>query len=119
MFLFLVTPCFVVTVQLCMECVPVKKTNKKKNRKDSLPQVFHIQAAGGGGQNLHDLVTKLKKRSSKCEFNNLQDSLMKDIIICGTKDHSLHECLLQECDLLAFQGFPNSSIGWFWGEGMG
>ena len=103
-----------------MEWVPVKNKNKqKKTRNDSLPQVLHIQTAGGGDQNLHDFVTELKKWSSECEFNNLQDSLMKDIIICGTKDHSLHECLLQECDLIAFQGFPNSSIGWLWGRGWG
>ena len=51
------------------------------------------------GQNLHDLVTELKKLSSKCEFDNLQDSLIKDMIVCGTKDNSLYERLLGECDL--------------------
>ena len=44
-------------------------------------------------------MTQLKKISSGCEFDNLQDSLIKDIIVCGTKDNSLHERLLQEFNL--------------------
>ena len=51
------------------------------------------------GQNFHDFVTELKKISSECEFGNLQDSLIKDMIVCGTKDNLLHERLLRECDL--------------------
>ena len=44
-------------------------------------------------------MTKLKKLSSKCEFDNLQESLIKDMISCGTRDNSLYERLLQECGL--------------------
>ena len=44
-------------------------------------------------------MTELKKLSSECEFDNLQDSLIKDMIVCGTKDNSLRERLLRECDL--------------------
>ena len=51
------------------------------------------------GQNFHDFVTELKKLSSECEFDNLQDSLIKDMIVCGTKDNSLCERFLQECCL--------------------
>ena len=51
------------------------------------------------GQNFHDFVTELKKLSSECEFDNLQNSLIKDMIVCGTKDNSLRERLLPECDL--------------------
>ena len=40
------------------------------------------------GQNIHDFVTELKKVSSECQFDNLQDSLIKDMIIGGTKDNS-------------------------------
>ena len=29
-------------------------------------------------------LAKLKKVSSECEFDNLQDSLIKDMIVCGT-----------------------------------
>ena len=38
------------------------------------------------GQNFHDFVTELKKLNSKCEFDSLQDSLIKEMIVCGTKD---------------------------------
>ena len=51
------------------------------------------------GQNFHDFVTELKKLSTKCEFDNLQDSLIKDMIVCGTKDNSLRERFLRECNL--------------------
>ena len=51
------------------------------------------------GQSFHDFVTDLKKLNFKCELDNLQDSLIKDIIIFGTRDNSLRERLLRECDL--------------------
>ena len=44
-------------------------------------------------------MTELRKLSSKCEFDNLQNSLIKDMFVCGTKDNLLHERLLRECDL--------------------
>ena len=44
-------------------------------------------------------MTELNKLSSECEFDNLHDSLIKDVIVCGTKDNSLRERLLRECDL--------------------
>ena len=44
-------------------------------------------------------MTELRKLSSKCEFDNLQNSLIKDMFVCGNKDNSLHERLLRESDL--------------------
>ena len=52
-----------------------------------------------GQKNFHDFVTELKKLSSKCEFDNLQDSIIKDMIVCSTKDNFLHGRVLRECDL--------------------
>ena len=46
----------------------------------------------------YDFVTELKK-SSECEFDNLQDSLLKDMIVCRTKDNFFGERLLRKCDL--------------------
>ena len=46
------------------------------------------------GENFHDFETELKKLSSKYEFDNVEDSLIKDMIVCGTKDISLRERLL-------------------------
>ena len=51
------------------------------------------------GQNFHDFVTELKKLSSKCKFDNLQDSLIRDMTVCGMRDNSLRERLLRECEL--------------------
>ena len=47
-------------------------------------------------------MIELKKLSPGCEFDNLQDSLIKDMIVCGTKDNSLRERLLRECDLTLY-----------------
>ena len=51
------------------------------------------------GQSFNDYVIELKKRSSECEFGNLQDSLVKDMIVCGVIDNSLRERLLRDADL--------------------
>ena len=44
-------------------------------------------------------MTELKELSSECEFDNLQVSLIKDMIVCGTRNNSLRERLLWECNL--------------------
>ena len=47
------------------------------------------------GQNFHDFVIELKKLIFECEFDNLQDSLIKDMIVCDTQDDCLQERLLR------------------------
>ena len=44
-------------------------------------------------------MTELKKRSADCEFSQLRDSLIRDIVICGIIDNRLRERLLREPDL--------------------
>ena len=51
------------------------------------------------GQKFHDFVTDLKKLSSECEIETHHDSLIKDMIVCGTNDNSLRERLLRESEL--------------------
>ena len=51
------------------------------------------------GQNFREFVTKLKKLGSECEFETPHDSLIKDVIVCGTNDNSLRERLLRESEL--------------------
>ena len=51
------------------------------------------------GQSFDEFVTELKKRSADCEFEQLRDSLIRDIIICGINDNRLRERLLREPDL--------------------
>ena len=50
------------------------------------------------GETIDQFVTSLKLLSEGCEFNDLQDSLIRDRIIFGTNDHSIKERLLQEDD---------------------
>ena len=52
------------------------------------------------GYNFHDFATELRRLSSECELDNLQDSLIKDMIVWGTRDNSLPEWLHQECGLI-------------------
>ena len=51
------------------------------------------------GQSFDEFVTELKKRSADCEFSQLRDSLIRDIVICGIIDNRLRERLLREPDL--------------------
>ena len=51
------------------------------------------------GQCFDNFVTKLKKLSKKCEFSDLQNSLIRDMIVIGITDNHLRQRLLREPDL--------------------
>ena len=51
------------------------------------------------GENFDDFVTQLKKLSADCEFGELKDSLIRDVIIIGVSDNRLRERLLREPSL--------------------
>ena len=51
------------------------------------------------GQCFDNFVTELKKLSKKCEFSDLQNSLIRDIIIIGITDNHLRQRILGEPDL--------------------
>ena len=70
---------------------PLEYCNPRKNVTILRHKFFTYRQEG---QNVHDFVTELKKLSSECEFDNLLDSLIKDMIVCGTKDKYLRERLL-------------------------
>ena len=44
-------------------------------------------------------MTELKKLSQECEFGELHNSLIRDVIIMGLSDKKLRERLLREPDL--------------------
>ena len=48
------------------------------------------------GQSTENFVTELKKQAVKCKLENLQDSLIVTMIICGVKNNLVRERLLQE-----------------------
>ncbi|XP_057290719.1 uncharacterized protein LOC130613381 [Hydractinia symbiolongicarpus] len=51
------------------------------------------------GQSFAEFVIQLKKLSKDCEFNDLRESLMRDVIIVGVSDDRLRERMLREPDL--------------------
>ena len=46
------------------------------------------------GQSFNEFVTELKRRSSECEFATLQDSLIRDMIVCGATERLLRDAEL-------------------------
>ena len=48
------------------------------------------------GQTFQNFVTELRQLSEDCEFQDLKDSLIKDMIICGIVDNQLRERMLRE-----------------------
>ena len=51
------------------------------------------------GQRFDDYVTELRQRSKDCEFGDICDSLIRDILIIGITDNRLRERLLREANL--------------------
>lgn len=51
------------------------------------------------GQSFGQFVTELKKLSQDCEFGQLANSLIRDVIIMGLSDNKLREKLLVQPDL--------------------
>jgi len=51
------------------------------------------------GQLFSDFVTSIKKQAMDCEFNELKDSLVRDVIVLGVKDSRLRERMLRESNL--------------------
>ena len=50
-------------------------------------------------KSFHDFITELKKLNAECEFENLREFLIKDMIVCGTNENAFRERLLTESDL--------------------
>ena len=69
-------------------CEPRKNTTMARHR-----FLTHKQTTG---QSFSEFVTELKNLSDDCEFGDLKDSLVKDIIICGVNNNNLRERFLRE-----------------------
>lgn len=50
-------------------------------------------------ESIDDYVTALKLLSSKCEFNMLEDDLIRDRVVCGIQDTTVRDRLLRSDDL--------------------
>ena len=51
------------------------------------------------GQSFDKFMTQLKRLSSDCEFGELKNSLIKDIVVIGVTNDSLRERMLREPNL--------------------
>ena len=51
------------------------------------------------GEGIDAYLTRLKKHSKKCEFGTLQDSLVKERLVCGIIENMTRERQLREEDL--------------------
>lgn len=51
------------------------------------------------GEKIDPFVTDLKNKARECEFGELEQSLIKDRLICGIRDDTVRRRLLRESDL--------------------
>ena len=51
------------------------------------------------GQTFNEFLTQLRKFSSDCEFGELRESLIRDMIVIGVLDENVRERLLRDSDL--------------------
>lgn len=51
-------------------------------------------------ETIDQYLTRIRVLSKNCEFGNLEDSLVKDRLVCGIRDHATRERLLREDDLV-------------------
>ena len=70
-----------------MYCEPVKNITYIRHRSFTCKQIE--------GQRFDEYLTELKKRALDCEFGDLREDLIKDILICGIHDCKLRERLLR------------------------
>ncbi|GFS21424.1 transposon Ty3-I Gag-Pol polyprotein [Elysia marginata] len=71
-------------------CTPKKRLTTQRFRFNSRQQAE--------SETIDQFVTALKLLAEGCEFGDLQPSVIRDRVICGTKECSIKERLLQEDD---------------------
>lgn len=78
-----------------------KKFKEYYEPRKNLPYIRHMffTRAQGTGETIEAYVTDLKHKAKDCESGYLTDSLIRDRIVCGIKDHNVHARLLREADL--------------------
>ena len=62
------------------------------------------------GHIYRDFVTELKRLSFECELDNLQYSLIKDMIVYGTRDNSICERFPGKCDLTLSKAISSAML---------
>ena len=68
-------------------------------KKNEILKRFKFNMRVQGDESLETFITDLKALAMSCNFGELQDSLIRDRIVCGVKDARLREKLLITQDL--------------------
>ena len=61
--------------------------------------MYLILEAKGSLESINAYVTELRNLGAKCEFTDLRDSLIRDRVVLGIRDHAMRERLLRVEDL--------------------
>lgn len=51
------------------------------------------------GESFTNYILELKRLAASCEYGNMKDQIIKDMIVSGTRDNRLRENLLKDNDL--------------------
>ena len=62
------------------------------------------------GHIYRDFVTEFKRLSFECELDNLQYFLIKDMIVCGTRDNPICERFPGKCDLTLSKAISSAMV---------
>ena len=68
-------------------------------RKNTTYERYAFNTCIQNGRTLDAFLLDLRNKAKTCEFGTLQDSLIKDRIVCGIDDKSIRERLLRDNDL--------------------
>lgn len=79
-------------------CSPKKNTTYERYIFNSCTQ---------NGRTIDAIVTDLRSKAKTCEFGDLQDSLIRDRIVCGIDDNNTRERLLRNNALTLEKSTPS------------
>ncbi|CAB4014143.1 Hypothetical predicted protein, partial [Paramuricea clavata] len=68
-------------------------------RKNTTYERYIFNTCVQNGRKLDAFILDLRNKAKTCEFESLQDSLIKDRIVCGIDSNSIRERLLRDNDL--------------------
>ena len=63
-------------------------------------QRYLFNTCSQNGRPFDDFLIDLRNKARTCEFENLQDSLIRDRIVCGIDDKNIRERLLRDNNLI-------------------
>lgn len=81
------------TIEIILNAI-TEHYNPYKNTTYRRYQFFTLVQAEN--QSIDEFVMELKSKARDCEFGDITDSLIRDRLICGIKDHQVRERLLRE-----------------------